>query len=32
MLPSIIPDSLLAGSHSDKWEQMVAASFKKVSR
>ena len=32
MLPSIIPDSLLAGSSNDKWVQMVAASFKKVSR
>ena len=30
MLPSIIPDSLLAGSNSDKWAHMVATSFKKV--
>jgi myosin-7 len=30
MLPSIIPDSLLAGSSNDKWAQMVAMSFKKA--
>ena len=30
MLPTIIPDSMLAGSNVDKWTQMVANSFKKV--
>ena len=30
MLPTIIPDSMLAGSNVDKWTQMVSNSFKKV--
>ena len=30
MLPSIIPDSILAGSSNDKWAHMVETSFKKV--
>ena len=32
MLPTVIPDSLLAGSNVEKWAHMVAASFKKVRR
>lgn len=30
MLPTIIPDSMLAGSNVDKWTQMVSNSFKKA--
>ena len=32
MLPSVIPDSLLAGSHAEKWASLVAAAFKRVRR